>query len=108
MPFRSTTLTNIAAPIFTSIGTSSAITVIYICNAGPNTVLFNLYAVGFGNVASYDNVIYHSVPLTSNDTYVLDTEKLIVEVGDSIWANLTVPLMSANIRVIGTVSSIEI
>jgi hypothetical protein len=108
MPFVSTPLTNIASPIFTSIGTSSAVTVIYICNAGPNTVLFNLYAVSFGNVASYNNVIYHSVPLTSNDTYVLDTEKLIVDAGDSIWANLTVPLMSSNIRVISTVSTIEI
>jgi hypothetical protein len=108
MPFISTKLTNIASPIFTSITTSSAVTVIYICNAGINTVLFNLYAVSSGNVASYDNIIYHSVPLTSNDTYVLDTEKLIMNIGDSIWANLIVPLMSSNIRVISTVSAIGI
>jgi len=108
MAFISTQLTNIATPIFTSISPSIAITVIYMCNTGSTSVLFNIFAVSFGNVASYNNVIYHSVPLTTNDTYVIDTEKLILGPGDSLWANLTVPLMTANMRVISTVSAIEI
>lgn len=108
MAFHNTQLTNIATPIFTSINVSNAITVIYICNTGATSVLFNIFAVSSGNVASYNNVIYHSVPLTTNDTYVIDTEKLILEAGDSLWANLTVPVMTANMRVISTVSAIEI
>ena len=108
MSLHSKHITNIAEPIFTSANSTNAITVIYICNASTNSVLFNLFAVPSGNTASYTNVIYYNVPLTVNDTYVLDTEKLILEPGDSIYANLNVPIMTANIKVIATVSSIEV
>ena len=107
MALRSITLSNISQPLFTSVGTN-AITVIYICNAGSTSVQFNLFAVPSGNVASMNNVIYAGVALTTNDTYVIDTEKIILDNGDAIHANLVVPAMTNAVKVIATVSTIEV
>ena len=73
----------------------------YFCNYSASTVTFNVYAVSSGNVASSNNQIYSSVQLASNDTYVVDWEKLALGNGDTIRANC-----SANTSVSTTVSYI--
>jgi len=107
MALASVVLSNITNPLFTSVGTH-AITVIYICNSGSVAVPFNIYAVPNGSVPGGNNIIYSSVPLTVNDTYVIDTEKLILNNGDSIHANLAVPAMTTTTRVVATISTIEV
>lgn len=107
MALASVILSNITNPLFTSVGTH-AITVIYICNSGSVAVPFNIYAVPNGSAPSGNNIIYSAVPLTVNDTYVIDTEKLILNNGDSIHANLAVPAMTLTTRVVATISTIEV
>lgn len=106
MALASIFLSNIIKPLFTSVGTN-AITVIYICNSGTVTSSFNIYAVPNGGTPSGNNIIYSSVPLTVNDTYVIDTEKLILNNGDSIHANIASPITST-MRMVATISTIEV
>lgn len=74
------------AAVYTSNG-NSAVTAIYLCNVSPNTVTFNMFAVPSGDLADPTlNMIYSAVPITPGDTYVIDTEKLILEGGDSLVA----------------------
>jgi hypothetical protein len=106
MALKSTLLTNVPASIFTSIN-SSAITAVYFCNSGNVAVYVTVYAVPSGNVASNDNTIYYEIPLAVHDTYVMDSEKLILETGDSLQANILTSNIG-NVRVVATVSSIGI
>lgn len=106
MALKSTTISNTPASIFTSIG-SSVITVMYLCNSGSLPVLATVYAVPSGNVAGQDNAIYYKIPLTVNDTYVIDTEKIVLGDGDAIYANINLE-SNANVQVVATVSTIEV
>ena len=105
MALTSTVLSTNTQSIYTSVG-NNAVTTMYLCNTGNVTAHFSVYAVPSGNSASNDNAIYYRVPLTSQDTYVIDNEKLILGNGDSIYANIVVS--GANIQVVATVSTIGI
>lgn len=107
MAFTSTFLSNIPQSIFTSTG-NNAITTMYFCNTGNVLAHFNVYAVPFTGNAEANTAIYFRVPLTIHDTYVMDTEKLVLEDGDSLWANVELVADMANLAVISTVSSIGI
>lgn len=88
-------LTNIildTAPteLFTSpVDTTTAIVVTYLCNTDSNAVQFNFYAVPVGSLADATTLIYKEVNLAASDTYILDTEKLILDAGDGLWADAT-------------------
>lgn len=62
------------------------ITVIYLCNTSGSTVSANVYAVSQdGSTGGYTgNQIYSDLELTANDTYVISTEKLILDDLDEI------------------------
>lgn len=106
MALQSTLLSNVAANIFTSNG-SSVVTAMYICNTGNSSVHFSIYAVPVGLTAGANTAIYYRVPLTSHDTYVIDTERMMFENGDELYANISEG-PDANISVVATVSSIGI
>jgi hypothetical protein len=85
---------------------NSAVTSIHICNTSANTIHFNLAVVQAGNEPSMtSNALYYNVALTSSDTYVIDTERLILSNGDSL--RVSVPDHSVGI-VVATVSYIGI
>jgi hypothetical protein len=90
MAFTSTVLDVFPQSIFTSNG-SNAITTMYICNTGNIEVQFSIYAIPAGNAVTDNRSIYYRVPLTSHDTYVIDSEKLILENGDSLYADFLDP-----------------
>lgn len=92
--------------IYSSVG-STAITVMYICNSGTQATNFYVYAVPSGQLPSFNNSIYFNVNLTPNDTYVIDTEKMVLENGDQLFANISVPMLIGT-RVVVTVSSIGV
>lgn len=71
--------------VFTAVG-QQAITVIYICNTTAGNVAVNVNAIDSDGSSSSgpDNRIYSDLLVTSNDTYVISTEKLILDDGDSI------------------------
>lgn len=86
---------------------ASVITTIYICNTGEDLVHFNVYAVPHKQTAGIKNTIYHQVPLTAHDTYVIDTEKLLLEDKDAIFANLTMMVADTTANVVATVSAMQ-
>lgn len=106
MALASITLNSSPTLIYGSIGTT-AVTVIYICNSGVNATNFYIYAVPSGSLPSFDNSIYFNVTLTPNDTYVIDTEKMILENGDQLFANISTPVLVGT-KIVATVSSIGV
>jgi hypothetical protein len=103
MAIQNTQLTTVASPIYTSSG-NSASTVMHICNyGGSGSVTANVFLVPNGMTANNYTIIYSAVTLTSNNTLVVDTEKIIFANGDAIYANV-----SANNAVTATVSYIGI
>jgi len=110
MALLSTVLTANISSIYTSNG-NSVVTTMYFCNTSNITAEFSLYAVPSGANAGISNAIYYMVPLTSHDTYVIDTERLMFENGDGIFANLTLDAnVDANLSptVVATITSIGI
>jgi hypothetical protein len=89
MSIQSTVLDTTATTIYTSSGTS-AVTVMYFCNTNPGALTFNIYAVPNGYSAGDTNIIYYAVQIAAQDTYVIDTERLLLDNGDSIVANCTI------------------
>lgn len=89
MALTSNTLTIAPQAVYTSVG-SNAIVVAYFCNTSLNPVTFSLHAVPMGGTAGPSNVIYKNVNITAEDTYVMDTEKIIFDEGDSLWATASV------------------
>lgn len=102
MALSNTLINTSAQPIYTSSG-SNAIVTAYFCNFGLNPITFSVYAVPVGYGPDLTTMIYSNVNITSNDTYVWDSEKLILEDGDSLWA-----LASVDDVVTVTICDVEI
>ena len=88
MSITNTKINTALKSIYTSVG-DNAVVVAYFCNTSEQSVDFSVHAVSSGNIATPDNLIYSNVNLTSNDTYVMDNEKLILGDGESLWAVAT-------------------
>lgn len=71
--------------VFTAVG-QQAITVMYICNTTVSNVSVNVNCINSDDSSSSgpDNRIYSELVITANDTYVIDTEKLILDNDDEI------------------------
>jgi hypothetical protein len=106
MALYSRSLTVTPEEIYSSSGTT-AVTVMYFCNSGTQPTNFYVYAVPAGQTISTDRCIYYNISLTPNDTYVIDNEKLVLENGDKLFANIASPL-TVGTRVIATVSAIGV
>lgn len=107
MAITNTFVSNTAPSVFTSDG-SNAVTTMYFCNTGQKIAYLTLHVVPKNSVASVNNIVYYQVPIAIKDTYVVDTEKLILEDGDKICANLEVDYDSITSVVVATVSTIGI
>jgi hypothetical protein len=82
-----------------SLGTAT--TTVYLCNKTPSSITVNVFAVGNGFSANLNNIFYSNVTLTTNETYIMDVEKIYLGPGDTLQANA-----SAANSVVATVSSI--
>ena len=102
MAIKTANVTTIASAIYTSSG-NSATTVMHFCNYSNNSATANVWIVPNGSTANSICMIYSNVTITNFNTMVIDTEKLILGNGDSIWANAT-----SNVSVGATVSYIGI
>ena len=68
-----------------SAGQSWAFTTIMICNKGSGAATFSVYAVLSGEaVSDTKNKIVNTDSVDANDTFVMDSEKLILEAGDKL------------------------
>jgi hypothetical protein len=90
-----TTPTTLFKSGFTTVNSDNVIISMYFCNASVGTVTFNLYVVPSGKTAdpinsaplsSESNIVYYAVQVGASDTFVIDTERLMLNYGDSIVA----------------------
>lgn len=99
MAISNTLLTTVVSNVYVSSG-NSVVSVMYFCNTSGSAATFNLYAVPSGTSTIDSNVqIYKSVQIQSNDTFVVDMEKIVLASGDTLRANA-----SANLAITNTVS----
>jgi hypothetical protein len=109
MAITNTTLTSTTPTTVFQAAGQQAITVMYICNTGNVDVTCNVYCANNGSSSSTDNMIYNQLLITagntasSGDTYVISTEKLILDNGDFVDVEANV----ANVVTV-TVSSISV
>jgi len=75
---------NTASAAFTA-SADTAVTVIYVTNKSSSDGNVNIYVVPSGDSVSENFKIYNNVLIPAQDTYIVDTEKLILESGDKIY-----------------------
>lgn len=75
-----------ATSVYTSSG-DSAITTMYFCNPTAVTITANIFLVKSGFVANGMNKTYSNIQIASDDTLILETERLLFETADFIAAN---------------------
>lgn len=84
----------------TSAATSYAITSAFFCNTSSSGVeILNLFLVPNGSAAGIQNQIISNLSIQPTDTFVLDTEKLILENGDFLYATSSTGNISAVLSV---------
>lgn len=98
-------VTGTGTPAFTASG-DVAVTVIYLCNVSgtdsSDDAVADVYVVPSGETLSDNHKIYHTLRVRGSDTYVIDTEKLILANGDRIF--ISTPDSSGNLK--ATISTI--
>jgi hypothetical protein len=67
-------------------GTSYAVTSMFFCNLSNDPISLTLYLVPNGDEANFSNIVFTNLTIQGLDTFALDTEKVILDNGDSIWA----------------------
>lgn len=108
MAIKSTQLDSTATTIYTSSG-NSAVTVVYFCNVTPTPLAINFYAVPAGQQADVGNMIYHAVQIAPSDTFVVDTERLVLDANDYLVANVvSASPVSIGNTVVSTISYMDI
>ena len=77
------------AQVFLSAG-EQAISSIFFCNTSETTdCTVDVYAVPSGQTLGPVTQIIKKMLLSKNETFVFDTEKLVLSDGDTIWAQST-------------------
>jgi hypothetical protein len=87
MAIVSTQLTTANANVVYGTSTSTkAITALYLCNVSGTAETANVFLVPAG--ADPANCrIYSNITIAGYDSYIADTERIVLENGDSLWAN---------------------
>lgn len=91
MAIKNTQLTSTSVLQVFSATVQTALTTVIFCNVSPTTsTSINVFAVPFGSSPLPSTQIMKSLPLAAGDTFVLDTERLILEQNDSLWVQSSV------------------
>lgn len=85
MTIRNTSLDVTPTVIYTSTN-QTAVSVIYFCNHSIGPVTFSVHVVPVGQTPDVTNLIYYNVQLSPSDTYIVDSERLLMDDGDTIVA----------------------
>ena len=67
---------------------SVAVTSIHLCNITASDATVNIYLLpedGSTTVPTENNKLYNALTVQQTDTYIIDTEKMILETGDKIY-----------------------
>ena len=63
----------------------TAVTVIYITNKSNTDGTVDVYVTPNGASVSENHLVYTQLSVKARDTYIIDTEKMILETGAKIW-----------------------
>lgn len=89
MAIINTTLNTSVANIYSSSGNSVVVTA-FICNTDSSARTFNLYAVPAAGTAGTSNQILKSISVNAGDTYIMNSERLVLANGETLQANASV------------------
>ena len=96
--------TSVTAAFTASATGGTAITVIYITNKTDGDGTVDVYVTPTGVSATANHLVYSQLTIKARDTYILDTEKMILESGAKIW--IAAPDSAAQFN--ATISTIEL
>ena len=85
---RLATTTTTALDFVFQASADTAVTSIHLCNVTSNDAVVNIYLLpsdGSTTVPTENNKIYNSLTIQGTDTYIIDTEKMILSSGDKIY-----------------------
>lgn len=71
--------------VYTSSGTT-AITAMYLCNYSGSAVNVSVYIVPDAGTADNTNIIYQDIAIQAGDTFVIDSERLILDNNETVQA----------------------
>ena len=57
------------------------------CNVSAGTITINVYAVPSGMNPDTTTLIYNQIAITASDTFIIDTERMVLGNGDAIYAS---------------------
>ena len=63
----------------------TAVTVIYITNKTDGDGTVDVYVTPNGVSATANHLVYSQLTVKARDTYIIDTEKMILETGAKVW-----------------------
>tara|TARA_B100000401_G_scaffold401790_1_gene314314 strand:+ start:415 stop:744 length:330 start_codon:yes stop_codon:yes gene_type:complete len=102
---RLATTTTTALDFVFQASADTAVTSIHLCNVTSNDAVVNIYLLpsdGSTTVPTENNKIYNSLTIQGTDTYIIDTEKMILSSGDKIY----VETPDSSSSVVATISTI--
>jgi hypothetical protein len=85
MAIQNANLTTTTSEIYTSTGSTAAMTFYFANYTLSSNVTFSLWAVPDGDTPSNLSVLYSNVVVQAGDTYVMDRERLFLENGDKLF-----------------------
>ena len=102
---RLATTTTTALDFVFQASADTAVTSLHLCNITSNDATINIYLLpsdGSTTVPTENNKIYNSLTIQGTDTYVIDTEKMIMANGDKLY----VQSPDSSSSVVATISTI--
>ena len=90
MALNNTLMSDGPTNLYTSIGTNVIVSGFF-CNLHDSPVTITVYAIPAGETAMPNYKIYNNIVIASGDTYIIDTEKIILDDGESLAGEATVP-----------------
>jgi len=95
---------HLANAVYTA-SADTAVTTIHICNITSSDATINIYLLpndGSTTTPTENNKLYNSLNIPATDTYIIDTEKMILTNGDKIF----IELPDSSGQVVATISTI--
>ena len=103
MTIKNTFLTTTVGNICVSTNPTTAITSMYFCNLGSSQAEFTVYVVPNGETQGAVHTIYESIQIAAHDTYIVESEKLLLSQGDTVKA-----IASTDNEIAATVSFMDL
>ena len=94
----------LANPVFTATA-DTAVTTIHLCNISTTDATVNIYLLpsdGSTTAPSSNNKLYNALTIKTTDSYIIDTEKLILSNGDKIF----IEIPDSTGQIVATISTI--